>query len=239
MGHDVNTVAEYVTYVFHLGNGRVERIKLSFDPDTFLLQNDVSVLPEHWTRLDFQTCPHCPLTGATHPLCPFARALGGFIQRFDDFYSYEKAVVEVVTSQRTVVAERPLQDAMASILGLVGATSGCPHLAFFRPMARFHLPFASEQETLTRVFSLHLLGEFVRLGGEGAVAVSVDDLEAKYRAVAQVNQGMAERIRAAFAKDAVVNAIIILDTFAQAVPFVVHEALKELRPLFGVESVGH
>ncbi len=101
-------------------------------------------------------------------------------------------------------------------------------------MARFHLPFASEQETLVRAFSLHLLAEYLRRGGEGSVAVDVGGLEAKYRAVAQVNQGMAERIRAAFAKDAVVNAIIILDTFAQAVPFVVGKALEELRPLFEV-----
>lgn len=225
---------ETITYVFHLAHGRTERITLTFDPDTFLLRTDSAAPPERWTDLDFKQCSHCPLTATASPQCPFAHAMAGFVHRFDEFYSYEKAVVEVVGSQRTVVADRPLQDAMASILGLIGATSGCPHLDFFRPMARFHLPFASEQETLVRAFSLHLLAEYLRRGGEGSVAVDVGGLEAKYRAVAQVNQGMAERIRAAFAKDAVVNAIIILDTFAQAVPFVVGKALEELRPLFEV-----
>ena len=223
-----------ITYLFHLAHGRAERISLTFDPDTFVLQTPPAIAAESWTALDFKKCPHCPLTADTHPQCPFAHALGSFIHRFDEFYSYEKAVVEVVGGQRTVVADRPLQDSMASILGLIGATSGCPHLAFFRPMARFHLPFATEQETLVRAFSLHLLSEYLRQGGTGSVAVAVDGLEAKYRAVAAVNLGMAERIRAAFPKDAVVNAIIILDTFAQAVPFVVHQALNELRPLFDV-----
>jgi len=221
---------ETISYVFHLAQGRTERIALNFDADSFLLQIDPALPKESWIGLDFKKCAHCPLTAVSHPLCPFARALGGFIHGFDTFYSYDRAVVEVVTAQRTIVAERPLQDAMASILGLIGATSGCPHLAFLRPMARFHLPFASEQETLVRVFSLHLLGNYLRSDGDGAAGVG--GLEAMYREVVQVNVGMAERIRAAFAKDAVVNAIVILDTFAQAVPFVVRDALKELQPLF-------
>ncbi len=224
--------AETITYHIHLADGQSERIALAFDPVTFLLRIDAAIADEPWTDLDFHKCPHCPLAAGSHRHCPFAHALGGFIHRFDAFYSYEMVTVDVVTEDRTVVAERPLQDAMASILGLIGATSGCPHLAFFRPMARSHLPFASERETLVRAFSLHLLAEYLRRGGEGSVAVDVDGLEAKYRAVALVNQGMADRIRAAFAKDAVVNALVILDTFAQAVPFVVREALKELRPLF-------
>lgn len=223
-----------ITYIFHLANGQVERIKLVFAPDTFLLRIDQDTPPEEWARLGFNVCSHCPLPSHDHALCPFAHALQGFIHRFDEFYSYEKAVVEVITGQRTVVADQPMQGAMASILGLIGATSGCPHLAFFRPMARFHLPFASEQETLVRVFSMHLLAEYLQQGGEGAESLNVSGLEASYRAVADVNRGMADRIRAAFTKDAVINAIIILDTFAQAVPYVVHEALKELRPLFEV-----
>lgn len=226
--------AEVITYIFHLANGRTERIELAFDPTTFLLRDDATAPPEAWVALDFHQCPNCPLSVGSHPTCPFARALGGFVHRFDAFYSYEKAVVEVATSQRTVIANRPLQEAMASILGLIGATSGCPHLAFFRPMAHFHLPFASEQETLVRTFSLYLLGEYLHSGGGGSVAVSVEGLEAKYRAVAEVNRAMADRVRTAFAKDAVVNAIVILDTFAQAVPFVVHKALKELQPLFAL-----
>lgn len=223
-----------ITYVFHLSQGRKERITLSFDPDSFLLRLPPAASAEPWTRLDFHPCGHCPLTAGTAPHCPLALALSAFIPAFDTFYSYDVAVVEVIRSQRTVVAQCPLQDAMASIIGLVGATSGCPYLAFLRPMARFHLPFASEEETMVRAFSLHLLQEYLQRGGSGEATVSVEGLEAKYRAVAEVNRCMADRIRAAFDRDAVVNAIVILDTFAQAIPFVAHKALKELRPLFAV-----
>lgn len=224
--------AEEINYIFHLAHGRKECIRLAFDPETFLLKRNAALGAEPWTRLDFHPCTHCPLTVETSPECPLALALSSFVHGFDEFYSYDIAVVEVVTSQRTVVAQRPLQDAMASIIGLAGAASGCPHLAFFRPMARFHLPFASEQETLFRAFSTHLLQEYLSHGGSREIAIGVDGLEAQYRAVAEVNRCMADRIRAAFERDAVVNAIVILDTFAQAVPFVVHQALKELRPLF-------
>ncbi|GEO81834.1 DUF6901 family protein [Pararhodospirillum oryzae] len=221
-----------VTYLFHLAAGRDERITLRFAPETHLLLPEDGDAPPAWTHLAFHPCAPCPLAPTPGALCPFARALGGFVHRFDAFYSYERAVVEVITAQRTMVAPCSLQEALASIAGLIGATSGCPLLAFFRPMARFHLPFASEQETLVRAFSLHLLGEYLKAGGSGARPVSVEALEARYAAVSEVNRGMANRLRAAFSRDAAVNAIIILDTFAQAVPFVAGEALAELRPLF-------
>lgn len=221
-----------IRYIFHLPDGRGETIALSFADDTFLLQLPTEAHPEIWTRLDFHRCSHCPLDSATTPFCPLARALGGFIQGFDQFYSYEIARVEVVTAQRTIVTNQPLQAGMASILGLVGATSGCPHLDFFRPMARFHLPFASEQETLFRALSIHLLGEYMRAGGQGQAPIGLSTLQDRYAAVAEVNYAMADRIRAAFKKDVVVNAIVILDSFAHAVPWVIDDALVEIRPLF-------
>ncbi|KAF0113685.1 MAG: hypothetical protein FD149_2068 [Rhodospirillaceae bacterium] len=65
--------------------------------------------------------------------------------------------------------------------------------------------------------------------------VSVAALRRHYEAAGLVNQGMAERIRSAFQKDAVVNALVILDTFAQAAPCVIEEKLEELRYLFNNE----
>ena len=224
-----------IAYTFHLAGGRCERIGLKFDPATFLLLSEPAAA-EPWIALDVNKCPNCPLSAATQPECPFAKALAGFIHGFDEFYSYEKAVVEVVTGQRTIISNHPLQDGMASIIGLIGATSGCPHLAFFRPMARFHLPFASEEETLFRMFSIFLLGEYLQAGGRGDAMIGVAGLQARYEAVAIVNRSMAERIRSAFAKDAVVNAIIILDTFAQAAPYVIRDKLAELRHIFPIPA---
>jgi hypothetical protein len=39
------------------------------------------------------------------------------------------------------------------------ATSGCRYTAYFKPMARFHLPFANEEETAYRAISMYLLSQ--------------------------------------------------------------------------------
>lgn len=219
-----------IVYRFTLAGGTREEVALRFDRRSFVLQLDDQGEPEPWTELGFHQCGHCPLTADTTRQCPFARAMAAFIHQFERFYSYEKTVVEVVTERRTMVARQALQHGMASLIGLIGATSGCPHLAFFRPMARFHLPFASAEETLYRAFSTWLLRECLLSHSPPDLA----GLDASYQAAAAVNKGMADRIRGAFDKDAVVNAIVVLDTFAQAGSFVIEENLEELRYIFGL-----
>ncbi len=54
-------------------------------------------------------------------------------------------------------AETTAQQAMSSVLGLIMATAGCPWTDRLRPMARFHLPFASEAETVYRSVCMFLL----------------------------------------------------------------------------------
>lgn len=220
-----------ITYRFHLPAG-VQEITLRFEPDSFtLLAGDPATAPD-WAALEFCQCPHCPLVAADTPVCPFAHGLSGFVDHFGDFYSYEQAKIEIVTDTRTVSATKPLQNGMASLVGLIGATSGCPHLAAFRTMARFHLPFARDDETLYRVFTMYLLGRYLADGAAGPEVM--DGLIALNEAATQVNRAMADRVRTAFRKDVVVNAVVILDMFAQAVPFVIEDGLDELRTLYGM-----
>lgn len=224
-----------ITYQFHLPAG-MQEIVLRFDSKTFRLLTDDVTLPPAWTALEFNQCTHCPLTPADTPFCPFAHRLSGFIEHFDAFHSYEKADIEIVTEARTVAATKPLQLGMASLVGLIGATSGCPHLAPFRPMARFHLPFASDTETLYRVFSMYVLERYLANGELPAGPAAMDGLVALNQAATVVNRGMADRMRAAFSKDVVVNAVVILDMFAQAVPYVIDDGLEELRAMFCIAS---
>src|SRR5258706_8297515 len=219
-----------IPYRFHLAHG-VEEITLRFDPASFTLLPDADKAPADWAKLAFHQCPHCPLQPADTPLCPFAEGLSGFVERFDAFRSYDTAQIEVVTDARTVTTHRPLQHGMASLMGLIGATSGCPHLAFFRPMARFHLPFARDDETLYRVFAMFILGQYLKRADRGSGPL--EELGELIEATTRVNRGMADRVRAAFTRDVVVNAVVILDMFAQAVPFAIDEGLEELRTIFG------
>lgn len=209
------------TYHFRFEDGRTERVHLSFPIPMRLGEHS----EREWTALSFMRCGHCPLPDGGH--CPFATGLAPFVDRFDDVFSYERVEVAVVTGRRTITAQVALQHGLASVIGLVGATSGCPHLTFFRPMAHFHLPFASEEETLVRAFAMHLLGEWV-----GGKPLGLDDLMENYKAAARANHDMADRLRAVLKKDAVVNALITLDTFAQAVPYVIDEKLAELAYIF-------
>ena len=90
--------------------------------------------------------------------------------------SFDTVGVTVVQSERTVYAETTAQQAMSSVLGLIMATAGCPWTDHLRPMARFHLPFANEAETLYRSVSMFLLSrELAGLGAAPAVATGCAD----------------------------------------------------------------
>jgi len=215
-----------IVYRFHLPSG-TEEIRLAFDPDSFLLQTLPQTPPPAWAMLDFHKCVHCPLSAAESPACPFAFALSGLNENFGHLVSHEEVDIEVITPARHITARRPLQSGVASMVGLIGATSGCPHLAFYRPMARFHLPFAEQDETLYRVLSLFLM--------RALMAGDSDDL-ARLNAVmvdvCKVNESMAERIRDGFDKDAMVNAIVVLDCFAMTVPMAIDSRFDGMKGLF-------
>ena len=88
--------------------------------------------------------------------CPAALHLSTVIDGFTDLVSYDKVRVDVESEERSVIATLSAQQALASLMGLIMASSGCPRTAVFRPMARFHLPFSSESETAYRVAAMYL-----------------------------------------------------------------------------------
>jgi hypothetical protein len=55
-----------------------------------------------------------------------------------------------------------------------------------------------------------------------------------YKAVSAVNKGMSRRISNASIKDANVNAVIILHSFGDAVPYFIENGLAEIKHLFEV-----
>jgi hypothetical protein len=215
-----------ITYRFHLPDG-VEETILEFDPATYTLCTRPDLTPPEWAALEFHKCGHCPLTVEDTPTCPFAAALARYVKSFGHLYSHEKVEIEVITETRTVTGHKPLQTGIASLVGLLGATSGCPHLAFYRPMARFHSPFADEQETLYRVLSMFTVQSLF-----AGRAPDYTDLSQVMTAVGDVNAAMADRVRSGFDKDAMVNAIVILDFFAMNVPMEIDTEFDSIRYLF-------
>lgn len=137
--------------------------------------------------------------------------------------SYHEIRLEIVSAERVVSAKTTGQRAISSLMGLIMSTSGCLHTVLFRPMARFHLPLASEEEALAQYFR-HKQGDAADWDLEGLTRI--------YKDTHMVNLAMAECLRAVSTYDSSVNALIVLDVFAQSFPYAIEESLEEIRYLF-------
>ena len=225
-----------ITYRFFVSTDYTLAVDLAFDAKTYRLAIPASAPRPEWARLANNCCPNCTLA-ADCDYCPSALGIAMFLPLFESKVSHEKAVIEVETPLRTIVSKSTFQTGMASLIGLVCATSGCPLTRFLRPMARFHTPFSDEQETLYRSFSSWLLISYVqmKLGG-GDDAISLDGLKRHYQGLSVMNSCLAERLRKGVTRDAALNAVIILDLFAQIAPDNIDGGFEDILDAFTVED---
>ena len=221
-----------IRYCFTLADKSEEVFDLRLDRGSLELLDNRPEAPPSWTNLDFHQCPHCPLTPDTHPHCPLAANLAGIVGAFNRILSCEQVHVDVTTEDRLISQDTTAQTGISSVMGLVIATSGCPHSAFFRPMARFHLPLAKKQETIYRATSMYLLAQyFLKQDGYDA-DLEFEGLKKIYHNIHVVNTSIAERLRASSERDSAVNAIVLLDMFALVLPRVIEKSLGEIHYLF-------
>ena len=222
-----------IRYRFDLPDGTQKTLEFSFDPATFKLQNPPPADPPFWTELKFNRCSNCPLNEQDHPHCPAALQMASALEPLKALVSFDTVGVTVLQLERTVYAETTVQQAMSSVFGLIMATAGCPWTDRLRPMARFHLPFAGETETLYRSVSMYLLSrEFVPASKRGADAGGFAALEDLYKNLHLVNRDMSRRLGAAASTDPARNALALLDSFTLLLPAALERSLDELQPLF-------
>jgi hypothetical protein len=221
-----------INYTFILPDNNEEIIEVRLDNESLLLLNDVPDKLPFWTQLDFHQCPNCSLSIDKNPQCPTAVHYVKLLPIFEDLMSHEEVDVSIFTTQRITFKKISAQKAVSSLMGLINATSGCPHTIFFRPMARFHLPFADSYETTYRVASMYLLTQYF-LKKTGRVAdLEMDGLKQIYSNIQKIDQTMIDRLRVAMRKDVLINALTILDALAKLVPMAIEESLVEIRHLF-------
>jgi hypothetical protein len=165
-----------IRYRFVLPDGRRESFDLFFDPQDFRLLNPHPPELPFWAALGCKQCENCPLKADTHPHCPVAVQLVGVIERLEQLVSYDQVRIDVQTAERTVTHETTAQQALSSLLGLIIATSGCPRTEFLRPMARFHLPLASEMETLYRSVTMYALAQLLKASAGATPDTQLDGL---------------------------------------------------------------
>ena len=218
-----------IRYRFDLPDGSQKSLDFSFDATDFRLANAAPATPPPWTDLKFNQCANCPLNAAQSPHCPAALHMVSAIEPLKASASFDTVGVTVTQGERTIYAETSAQLAMSSVLGLIMATAGCPWTDRLRPMARFHLPFATEAETVYRSTSMFLLARELAGGSTQGFAA----LEGLYENLHIVNRDMSRRLGAAARTDPAQNAMALLDAYTTLLPAALACSLEELKPLFG------
>jgi len=220
-----------VRYDLTLPDGQRLEFAFEFDERFALLAKPRESWPE-WTRLDFNKCDNCPLPATAALRCPLAASLVDVVEATRALVSHSTVSVEVVVGDRKTTVIATAMDALRSLIGLLIPASGCPRTAFFRPMARFHVPFSDPVETLYRATSMFRLAQHLRESRGLEVRPGLGGLVEIYGEINVVNRHLTERLRATVDKDSALNAVVLLDVFAQLLPMQLDEPLDELAALF-------
>ncbi len=220
-------------YKFEFDRGHETNFEIRLDARSLEVVGDKSGTPPPWTKLKFHQCENCPLPESVE-YCPVAVNLARIVEAFRDSVSYESTIVTVKTKERTYVKKTSLQKGISSIIGIYMTTSNCPILDKLRPMARFHLPFATSEETFFRSISTYLTAQLI-LSRRGQVPDwTLTKLLEYYKAINLVNKGMSDRLAKASERDATVNAIVILHSFGDGISYFIRDGLRDLEPMFSV-----
>ena len=218
-----------VQYEFGLPDGSTRSFSVEVGPDPV---DSGPAEPPAWTALDFHKCPHCPLDAAEEPFCPAAVSIASLAEAVEGLWSYDIVSLKVRTPERSFsFSPVPLQAGLKSLMGLVLPTSGCPHTAFFRPMARFHVPLATMEENAYRVASMYMLGQWIRQDQGAEAQFDFDGLNHLYDQVKVVNKHLSKRLEE-FKTDASKNAVALLYVLAELLPRMLEDSLAPIRPLF-------
>lgn len=222
-----------VVYRIRLSEAITEEFDYEMDGTTFdLIPARQTAKPPAWTELGFKQCPNCPLKPDKHPYCPVALQLHAIVERFHTTRSIDEVMLEVVTEQRTTTQTTTLQEALASMLSLVFPVSGCPRTEGMKPLARFHVPLASEEETVFNVAGMYLLAQyFVNLKNKNGV-LSFEGLIRMYDELHIVNKTVASRLQEVTSSDSLKNAITLLDMYSSLIPMLLQDQLVEIRKFF-------
>ncbi len=218
-------------YTFQFEDGTVKQFETRLDARILELLPQRELPKPEWTKLKYCQCENCPL-GDEVEYCPVAVNLSELVETFKDFTSYVGTRVVVKAPERTYEEETTLQQGLSSIVGLYMVTSNCPIMDQLRPMVRFHLPFATSEETLYRAVSMYLTKQYFAMRRGETPDWELEKLAQIYSAISVVNAGMSRRLRQASTKDANVNALIILSAFGDTVGVSLKDGVGNIEYLF-------
>lgn len=221
-----------IRYEMAFNEGVSKEFNLELDLSDITLVMDHTLDPPPWTRLDHSQCECCQLEVGANEYCPIAVNISQLVQEFKDVPSFADVEARCVTPDRTYFKKTSVQDCLYSIFGIIMATSNCPTMNFLKPMARFHLPFSTIEETLVRSASLYLLHEYFQYRRGGKPDLDLSRLEENYDRVEVINNGIISRLRLVNRSDASPNAIVILNSLSQILNMAIDKDLYSIEYLF-------
>jgi hypothetical protein len=221
-----------ISYQYTFQDGRTVAFPLALEKKTLALHHfHNGDLPE-WAVLSFNRCSVCTLDADTCSHCPIAVNLCHIVEEFKDFFSYETVQVLVTAKERTYAKSATIQEGLSALIGIVMVSSGCPVMEHLKPMVRFHLPFATLEESTYRMLSMFLVAKLYRYRRGLPTDWELQGLDTIYQDVGEVNESFSKRLLAAAKKDANVNAMVNLDCLAKMLPFTVEDLLEEMAGYF-------
>lgn len=220
-----------ITYQLKLKDGSERRYEVDVDrPDRVQEQNREDH-PE-WTRLECHQCDNCPLTQEVYRYCPAAIEFEEIASHFANTASIERADVWVHTHQRSYFKNCDMQTMLQSLYGLIMASSACPILSRLKPLAHFHLPFASLEETVHRLVGTFLINQYLHQhDGSGRPDWELRGIQELYGELKLVNLALMRRIRQASKDDANVNAIESFVSISSLVEMGIDDIIGKMMPV--------
>ncbi len=218
-------------YCFDFPDNRKKRFLIQLAPDTYEYKSSKNTPPD-WALLGVARCKCCQLDLAEHEYCPIAANIAELVIAFKDIASHNSCLVSCISSARTCSKDTTVQEGLASIMGIIMATSGCPSMSILKPMACFHLPFATVEESMFRSVSVYLMRQYFSHKQGDNCDFFMHRIQEHYDEVQQVNEGILKRINMTSEMDADKNAIITLNSLAQILVMEVDEDLESFKRLF-------
>ncbi len=221
-----------IDYEFSFEDGTCKAFHIALHPETITIVRPESEASPEWTRLDHRQCSCCPLDKTTHPYCPIAVNIVELIEAYKGMASFERCTVRCTTKERTFLKETSVQEGLFSIFEVIMATSNCPVMDFLKPLARFHLPFCTIEETVVRSVSVYLLQQHFEHKRGKIPDLALDKFAECYKNVQAVNEGILMRINDLSKTESSKNAIMVIFSLAQIFSMDIEGSLHSIEYLF-------
>lgn len=231
----MNEPSKIISYVykFEFADRSKKEFAVKLDSKTLnLIRIEKRDNPE-WTELSYQKCPNCSLDEKKYKYCPVSASLIEIVEFFRDSMSYDEADIIIECAERGYLKHTTLQQAISSLIGIYMVTCGCPVMEKLKPMVRFHLPFASIEETKYRAISMYLTAQYFMQKNGKEPDWELKNLAKIYDDVHVVNDSICRRLTGIKVRDASLNALVRLDFFTSNINMAVtKEKIREIESLF-------